>query len=110
MTWKIQVSLEAPEIVTSERTVTVEFHLYRPGVRIRPPMAPVYRSVKLGVGLPQVEALQKSVRTASEGYPVKLLDLSEGSEPKYWQIAPDVYSGTPNDDGQRWIATKLLDK
>jgi len=51
-TWKIHVSVAPPVMVMVLATVTALFQLYKPGVRIRPPIAPVARLTKLGFDRP----------------------------------------------------------
>jgi len=50
--WKIHVSVALPEIVTSFPILTALVHLYKPGVKIRLPIAPLPRLVKFGFTLP----------------------------------------------------------
>jgi len=49
--WKIQVSPGPPAIVMPVEMVTPVVHLYKPGVRIEPPMRPAFRLMKSGSGL-----------------------------------------------------------
>lgn len=65
---------------------------------------------KHGASLPQTETFQLAVRESTEGYPVKIVDLGEGANSKYWQLSPNVYGNQPNDEGRAWIVQKLLNK
>lgn len=51
-TWKIQVSVAPPVMVMSLPILTPVVHLYNPGARMRPPMAPVAKLLKLGFTRP----------------------------------------------------------
>ena len=51
--WKIQTSLGSPDMTTSPDAVTLVVHMYRPGTRVSPPMAPPPRLKKLGLARPE---------------------------------------------------------
>src|SRR5258706_1150190 len=51
-TWKIKISLAPPEIVTSVGMTTALVNLYRPGVRVLPPIFPAPRFRKFGLERP----------------------------------------------------------
>ena len=51
--WKIQTSVESPLMVTSEDADTLVVHLYRPGARVSPPIAPPPRLRKSGLARPE---------------------------------------------------------
>src|SRR4051794_20537824 len=61
LVWKIQTSVALPVMVTSVGMVTVRVHLYRPGVRVLPPMLPVPRSRKSGVTRPAASVYAASM-------------------------------------------------
>jgi hypothetical protein len=48
--WKIQVSEGPPAMVMAVEMVTPVVHLYKPGVKIDPPMMPAFNSTKSGNG------------------------------------------------------------